>query len=1414
MKREVLSVIMVILIILPILISNSPKNNIINNNHVPLKNNVDQTEGSRSVYGNSPKLVTQENRASFNETYYGQTINTWMVGPAKNIYKVITYSEDGKTYFYIMTDYGIQLLNTSNIKILGAIYNNITDIFLEDVNNDGSKDLLVGTSHKLTVLLKNSSELWTKDFFNITKIYAGSILPTEKIILVGLGNNHLVALNKFGEKLWDKVLEGVVSNIEIRDIDSDGLEEIIVADSAGYLYILSNAGEIKSTYHADSPITAMDISNDNKILLGTASGNLVKINAQCEVEWIKIFESKIVGIQINDIDLDANEEIVIGTESGTIYALKMNSTTLWQNNQKDTVGKLVLGNVQGDNHPEIVFIKNYERITTFLWNGTKLWEKSLECRVLDLNLFNLDTNPTLEIISGTNLSKIIVLNGSGLIINELFAGIVPEVFTLGSSYQDGNQQIVLVDRNRDLLVIDRHGQITNITRVPTRATEISLGNMDISDTLEISVGFINGSIISYDLTGAPIWNYTLSSKINLLLTENTDSDDFSEVFSADISGTTALIDNNGTEIWQKTLESNISDCKIDDINEDGTIEIIIGLENGTLLVINSSDGTVIWRYTQSSVITSLAVNDISDNNGKEIIFGTNTGAIFIVNSSGEMINNKTLSAPVSYVLVNDLNGDDNKEIIIATLGAGILILDQQLLPIRTMMNKGSIYKIVLGDANGDRMQEIIAINQTRYVTILNQTGEILWIVDTINLTQSIYSCDINLDGTYEVVEYTNLGIGIIDVYKEIWLLDPEPNGIYTSSNITVSWRSSGVLIHSYELYLDDNLVREFNYSETAFNISNLEDGQHKIEIRGIPEYGSVIRKSVSVTIDTTVPSVAIVYPKNGSYIGSRNMTVNWIGSDTTTGIDYYEIQINKTSWINVYKNTTYEFVNLTEGVYEVVVRAWDIAGLMNSTNITVIVDLNAPTLWMQYPRNNSYIASSNVHLQWNFSDASPVEFQLILDDREIYNTGRNTTYLLEDLSEGSHKLVIIGTDILKRTSNITIYFEVDTKKPELREISLENNSYVNSRNITLSWSAEDENIDYYQIFIDGEFQANLTKPEYAFNATEGQHKLKIIAIDKAGNLANVSILFIVDITPPEINLMFPSNWYFFNTSRIQLIWNGSDNIGLKRYWLKVNNSAWYNLGLDNTTEILDLKDGVYLIYLIAEDFAGNYQAIQTVVVVDTKKPIIEITLPKNDTIIRNSSIEIEWTYVEQNPYQVTLMINDSQILNLGLLTEFTFENLSSGYYEITVLMYDQAGNIGYSRVHIVIDTIPPIFIEVQPANNTIINTTYFRIQWIVSDEYSDIAYVVISLDDIVLANVSNISEYTIYTSGLDEGYHVILLQAFDLVGNSNTYTLGFYYIPTKSGPTKEIFPIQTLSLIFILMALLGINVYLRKIRRK
>jgi hypothetical protein len=233
------------------------------------------------------------------------------------------------------------------------------------------------------------------------------------------------------------------------------------------------------------------------------------------------------------------------------------------------------------------------------------------------------------------------------------------------------------------------------------------------------------------------------------------------------------------------------------------------------------------------------------------------------------------------------------------------------------------------------------------------------------------------------------------------------------------------------LYALDGDSHEVTYS---LNFDDWIDSQSQAAVNG--ETGKLYltqyyEKQVSVIAckkDETSPNITITSPADGSFKGTSNVDVTWIGTDVGLGISFYEVKLDNHSWSQVGNVAEYTLHNIAEGSHVASVKALDPAGNTGETSVNFVVDTTAPEIDIVSPTWGPVITEDSVTVAWAGSDdLSGIDhYEITLDDHPEINKGLETTHLFTDLSDATYEVSVKAVDKAGVTGYAYSEFTINT----------------------------------------------------------------------------------------------------------------------------------------------------------------------------------------------------------------------------------------------------------------------------------------------------------------------------------------------------------------------------------------------------
>ena len=307
-------------------------------------------------------------------------------------------------------------------------------------------------------------------------------------------------------------------------------------------------------------------------------------------------------------------------------------------------------------------------------------------------------------------------------------------------------------------------------------------------------------------------------------------------------------------------------------------------------------------------------------------------------------------------------------------------------------------------------------------------------------------------------------------------------------------------------------------------------------------------------------------------------------------------------------------------------------------------------------------------------------------------------------ANGKHALKLIVKDIAGNAKTVTTEYEVldadkiDGEAPEIVLVSHKKGPVEPSTNVTIK--ATDNkmlNTLTYQWdngtakSVPGVANKETITTTFAAPTTDGNHVLKVVATDVAGN----SRIFTVDIEvldtskldseSPEITVISPVLSNIKPGVAISI--KATDNVGLASLTYQWNNEKTVSFSdVKGKTEVAKsfdspTADGNYTLKIIAKDTSGNSRTLTVKYTINSDREVPEIVLnPEHGSIVEPGS-KITMTVTDAGKLdEITYQWDEGTIVNVSSVTGKTkvvvTTNISKepGVHKLAVTAKDVAGN--------------------------------------------------------------------------------------------------------------------------------------------
>lgn len=488
--------------------------------------------------------------------------------------------------------------------------------------------------------------------------------------------------------------------------------------------------------------------------------------------------------------------------------------------------------------------------------------------------------------------------------------------------------------------------------------------------------------------------------------------------------------------------------------------------------------------------------------------------------------------------------------------------------------------------------------------------------------------------------------------------------------------------------------------------------------------------------------------------------------------------------------------NGNNGVYNLVVEAFDKYGNCTRATRTIITDGRAPSINMPVTPSNGYVYNTFT-ITVNYSDDMALESAVFtLDEQEIL-PDENNQYQFTPTVAGPYVLKAVVTD---KAGNVgeysrTITVKDDTTKPSCSISNVSSVVLGNSIELTGQVLDRESGVKSYAMTVNGQSVA-LTEDgndryKCVFTPTElGEYKVVLTVEDKAGNIstAEKTITCVADTNRPTVSVKL-SNAEVVVGDPITVTVTATDNVAVTEIIfyqddVEVSLSDALTYIYNSDAEGLDADGVKYVTFkAVVRDAVGNETtstAKLKVIKEDTVKPTVTIrcseTLPLYAnvymTITAKDNIAVQDAKVYINGKEVALDENG----------RYYFDTSDFYVYEIKLVVTDTAGNVTEAEktVQVKDTTTPTVSISRKPGSPKMGDTVEFTVK--VSDNHQ-LTDVVVSFDGKTIEGVDfSTGAFIVAVENISAGTHKLEVVATDYSGNvrtsSNQFTVKDTEAPT------------------------------------
>jgi len=271
----------------------------------------------------------------------------------------------------------------------------------------------------------------------------------------------------------------------------------------------------------------------------------------------------------------------------------------------------------------------------------------------------------------------------------------------------------------------------------------------------------------------------------------------------------------------------------------------------------------------------------------------------------------------------------------------------------------------------------------------------------------------------------------------------------------------------------------------------------------------LVALSVRVYADQNL-TISIIAPKNGSYV-YPDFELRWSESG---GVNRTEIYLDGSFITSLGPDVgSYYFEGLANGSREIIVRA--ITNNESAEDVIVVTVLTASAdIAILSPKDGLITNSSSIIITWNVT--GPIR-QLRFSSSDLSEVVLDEglrSYTLTLVTEGEVRMRLAAIDLRGTTITRSVTLIHDSSPPVCEVISPQDGQVIYRSTVLAHWSIYDDvsDITKADVYLDGAVSSNLTAGEELLSdLADGEHALKIVAYDAAGNRGEAIARFTVSV---------------------------------------------------------------------------------------------------------------------------------------------------------------------------------------------------------------------------------------------------------------------------------------------------------------
>lgn len=371
----------------------------------------------------------------------------------------------------------------------------------------------------------------------------------------------------------------------------------------------------------------------------------------------------------------------------------------------------------------------------------------------------VDSKSDRHLILGGVDGNIYILNDKGeVLIKRNFEGIPSDIVSADIDNSPGDEIVTSVmDKEGNIVLLD--GKMNTVWKYNDARTFLAVGAGDINNdgVKEIVGGTSSGEIYALSNKGKVIWKKSISgeSSISAIAVGNIDGISGDEIIVGTREEGIYFLGGNGNilrhvEPALKEAEGKrhnkmfwIRNIQIDDINNDGRNEIVVGSRPSGMITVLNDRGELVWRTNFPDIVNSwsnaqISIGNLTGDKGKEIICllhgigigaNRNTTPIIVLDSQGRICSK--IFPEASYLTIDTIpSGSGYDQVLLGTTTRSTKLLLTELKDLPDYISKRHVTKT---DESTDELYRKIT-NRSSVVSAIKGGGRKIHVLQSFTFS--------------------------------------------------------------------------------------------------------------------------------------------------------------------------------------------------------------------------------------------------------------------------------------------------------------------------------------------------------------------------------------------------------------------------------------------------------------------------------------------------------------------------------------------------------------------------------------------------------------------------------------------------------------------------------------------------------